>query len=421
MKIHLRFSICNLRLAIHDGERLGMKLANRTTRIFASSDNRKLQIANRKSQICSGNYAPSIAIMPTMAPSFVRARVREMSGYTPGEQPAADERVVKLNTNENPYPPSDRVMQAIQNIDKETLRRYPNPTADLFRAAAAKLHGVTPDMILAGNGSDDILTVATRTFVPPGGKLAAADPTYSLYPILARLQEAAFAPVKWDEDWSLPIDALLATKADAIYLANPNAPSGTFVSPVKVAELAKQFDGALLIDEAYADFADDNCLSLVRDYPNVIISRTLSKAYCLAGLRFGYAIARPAVIDELIKVKDSYNCDAISIAAATAAISDQAYYKEKWEHVRLERQRLSAELTQMGWTVLPSQANFILAAVPDGRGKEAYLGLKRQGILVRYFDLPGLTDKLRITVGLSHQNNALLAGIKALAEPALTT
>ena len=359
--------------------------------------------------------------MPTMAPSFVRARVREMSGYTPGEQPAADQRVVKLNTNENPYPPSDRVMQAIQNIDKETLRRYPNPTADAFRAAAAKLHGVTPDMILAGNGSDDILTIATRTFIPPGGKLAAPNPTYSLYPVLAKLEDAHFVAIDWDEDWSLPIDALLATKAEAIYLANPNAPSGTFVSPIKVAELAKQFDGALLIDEAYADFADDNCLSLVRDYPNVIISRTLSKAYCLAGLRFGYAIARPQVIDEMMKVKDSYNCDAISIAAATAAINDQPYYKEKWEHVRLERQRLSAELTQMGWGVLPSQANFILAAVPDGRGKEAYLGLKRQGILVRYFDLPGLTDKLRITVGLSHQNNALLAGIKALAEPALTT
>jgi histidinol-phosphate aminotransferase len=352
-----------------------------------------------------------------MAPSFVRARVRDMSGYVPGEQPGADERVVKLNTNENPFPPSDRVMQAIANVDKETLRRYPSPMADGFRIAAAKHLGITPDMILAGNGSDDILTIATRCFIPPGGKLAAPDPTYSLYTILARLQEASFVPVKWAEDWSLPIDALIATGAHAIYLANPNAPSGTFVSPVKVAELARQFPGALVIDEAYVDFAEDDCLSLVGDYPNVIISRTLSKAYCLAGLRFGYAIAQPHVIEEMVKVKDSYNCDAMAIIAATAAIGDQAYYKEKWEHIRLERQRLSAELTQLGWNVLPSHANFVLATVPDGRGREAYLGLKRQGILVRYFDLPGLTDKLRITVGLSHQNNALLAGIKAMAEP----
>ncbi len=351
-----------------------------------------------------------------MAPSFVRARLREMAGYTPGEQPLAEERVVKLNTNENPFPPSDRVMQAIANIDRESLRRYPNPTADAFRAAAAKMLGLTPEMFLAGNGSDDILTIATRTFIPPGGTLAAPDPTYSLYPVLANLQDAEFVSVPWGEDWSLPTEALLATKADAIYLANPNAPSGTFVSPTRVAELAREFDGALLIDEAYVDFAEDDCLSLLRDHPNVMISRTLSKAYCLAGLRFGYAVAQPQVIHELMKAKDSYNCDAISIAAATAAISDQPYYKEKWEYVKQERQRLSVELMQMGWTVLPSQANFILASVPDGRGREAYLGLKRQGILVRYFDLPGLTDKLRITVGQNHQNNALLAGIKALTE-----
>jgi len=351
-----------------------------------------------------------------MAPSFVRARVREMAGYTPGEQPLAEERVVKLNTNENPFPPSDKVMQAIQNIDRETLRRYPNPTADTFRRAAASMLGLTPEMIIAGNGSDDLLTIATRTFIPPDGKLAAPDPTYSLYPVLANLQGARFVPVPWGEDWSLPIEALVATKADAIYLANPNAPTGTFVSPVKVAELAKAFSGALLIDEAYVDFAEDDCLSLLRDHANVVICRTMSKAYCLAGLRFGYAVAQPEVIREFVKVKDSYNCDAISIVAATAAIQDQPYYKEKWEYVKQERQRLSVELTQLGWTVLPSQANFILAAVPDGRGREAYLGLKRQGILVRYFDLPGLQDKLRITVGQNHQNNALLAGIKALTQ-----
>jgi histidinol-phosphate aminotransferase len=351
-----------------------------------------------------------------MAPQFVRARVREMDGYTPGEQPLPDERVVKLNTNENPFGPSDKVMAAIANVDKETLRRYPNPTADRFREAAADVLGVTPDMIIAGNGSDDILTIATRAFIPADGTLAAPNPTYSLYSVLAGLQDSQFVPVAWEEDWSLPTDALVASKANAIYLANPNAPSGTYVSPTKVAELAKAFDGALLVDEAYVDFAEDNCLSLVRDHDNVLICRTLSKAYCLAGLRFGYAVGQPELIRELTKVKDSYNCDAIAIAAATAAISDQAYYKEKWEFVKLERQRLSSELTQMGWSVLPSQANFILAAVPDGRGREAYLGLKRQGILVRYFDQPGLRDKIRITVGLSHQNNALLAGIKALAE-----
>jgi histidinol-phosphate aminotransferase len=349
-----------------------------------------------------------------MALPFVRANVREMQGYTPGEQPALGERVVKLNTNENPFEPSPRVMKAIQQVEPEMLRRYPSPRADRFRHAAAKVLGVSPEMILAGNGSDDILTIATRTFVAPGGVLAAPDPTYSLYPVLARLEQATFTPVPWDKDWSLPTEALLDARADAIYLANPNAPSGTFVSPTKVAELARQFPGVLLIDEAYADFADDNCLALVRDYANVVIVRTMSKAYSLAGLRFGYAVARPEVVEEMLKVKDSYNVDAISVAAATAAIEDQEYARERWEFVKSERQRLSAELTQIGWTVAKSQANFILATSPDAKGEEAYLGLKRQGILVRWFDKPGLADKIRITVGQSQENNALLAGIMAL-------
>lgn len=349
-----------------------------------------------------------------MAPQFVRACVREMHGYEPGEQPAAGERVVKLNTNENPYPPSERVMQAITALSAETLRRYPNPTADAFRDAAAKLHGVTREHIIAGNGSDDLLTIATRCFVPPGGTLAFPDPTYSLYPVLARLQDAKALPLPWERDWNLPIDALAGSGAHAIYLANPNAPSGTFVSPLKVAELARNFPGLLLVDEAYADFADDNCVALVQQFPNLVITRTLSKAYSLAGLRFGYAIAQPTVIAQMMKVKDSYNCDALSIIAATAAIEDQAYARSTWENIKSERTRVSAELTQLGWTVLPSHANFILAAVPSGRGKDMYQGLKQQGILVRHFDLPGLQDKVRITIGQSHENNALLAGIKML-------
>ena len=353
-----------------------------------------------------------------MAPSFVRATVRDMEGYTPGEQPGAGERVVKLNTNENPYPPSPRVMQALGQVEHEMLRRYPSPTADAFRSAAAAVLGVTPDMILAGNGSDDILTVATRTFVPPGGALAAPDPTYSLYPVLSRLQDARFVAVPWEGDWSLPAERLLAAKADAIYLANPNAPSGTFVPPGAVGDLARRFDGVVLVDEAYADFADDNCLGLVRDHANLVISRTMSKAYSLAGLRFGYAVGRPEVIAEMMKVKDSYNTDVISVVAATAAIEDQDYARMTWAHVRSERQRISGELAQLGWSVLPSHANFVLAAAPDGRGREAYLGLKEQGILVRHFDKPGLSDKVRITIGTSQENNALLGGLKALtAQP----
>jgi len=181
-----------------------------------------------------------------------------------------------------------------------------------------------------------------------------------------------------------------------------------------VAELASKKDGLLLVDEAYVDFAEQNCLELVKEFSNVVISRTFSKAYSMAGMRFGYAVAQPEVIEQMMKVKDSYNCDAISVIAATAAILDQEYARRAWDHVKAERQRLTAELQQLGWSVLPSHANFILATVPGGNGKQAYLKLKAQGILVRFFDKPGLNDKIRITVGTGQENNALLAGIREI-------
>lgn len=349
-----------------------------------------------------------------MALNFVRARIRQMAGYVPGEQPLPGQRVVKLNTNENPFPPSPRVLQAIAQIEPELLRRYPDPTAHLFREAAGKLHKVSPDCILTGNGSDDILAIAMQTFLSPGNVLAMPEPTYSLYPVLAELDEVKVTQVSWEKDWSLPVDALLAAKPQAIFLANPNAPSGTFVSPQILDELARNFEGLLLIDEAYVDFADDNCLPLVKERENVVIARTLSKAYSLAGLRFGYAIAQPQVIREMNKARDSYPCDAISIVAAMAAIEDQDYARKTWEHVRSERNRVSAELTQLGWRVIPSHSNFLLASPPDDDAKDTFLGLKAQGILVRYFDMPGLSDKIRITLGTSQENNALLGGIKAL-------
>jgi histidinol-phosphate aminotransferase len=348
------------------------------------------------------------------SPKFVRPNIRQMDGYAPGEQPAPGERVVKLNTNENPFPPSAKVMQAIRDVEPEMLRRYPNPTGDAFRNAAAEILGVSADMILCGNGSDDILTIATRTFIAPGGTLAYPDPTYSLYPVLAKLEEAKTITIPWGNEWSLPIEELAESKADAIYLANPNAPSGTFVPSSQIATLASKFAGLLLVDEAYVDFAEDNCLDLVREFKNVVISRTFSKAYSLAGMRFGYAVAQPDVIDEMMKVKDSYNVDVISVLAATAALLDQESAKKSWDYVRGERARLTSELQQLGWSVLPSQANFILATVPGSRARDAYLKLKQQGILVRYFDKPGLTDKLRITIGRAEENNALLAGIKSL-------
>jgi histidinol-phosphate aminotransferase len=334
-----------------------------------------------------------------------------MAPYVPGEQPAPGERVIKLNTNENPFPPSPHVLEAIRTIEPELLRRYPSPKADLFRATAARIHGVSPDMILAGNGSDEILSIAVRTFLGPGDVLAYPDPTYSLYPVLAESCENRVVTVAWEPDFGLPIAALLGTGARAIFFANPNAPTGTQVPLARVRELALAFDGLLLVDEAYVDFADENCLSLVRELPNVMICRTFSKGYSLAGLRFGYAITAPALVAEMTKVKDSYNCDAISILAATAALEDQDYARRTWQAVRSERVRLASELARRGWEVTPSQSNFLFARCPTGNAGELYRVLKSKKILVRYFDKPGLTDKLRISIGTAEQNNALLAAL----------
>jgi len=340
-----------------------------------------------------------------------RSNVAKMAPYVPGEQPGPGEKVIKLNTNENPFPPSPRVVNAIRTLDPEHLRRYPSPKADAFRATAARVHGVSDDMILAGNGSDEILAIVMRTYLGPGDVIAYPDPTYSLYPVLAESGENRVRTVTWEANWELPIDALLATGARAIFFANPNAPTGTVVKKSRVRDLAKAFDGLVLVDEAYVDFADESCLDLVRELPNVVLSRTFSKGYSLAGLRFGYAIAAPAVVAEMMKVKDSYNCDAISILAATAALEDQDYARKAWQSVRSERARLSMELGKRGYEVIPSQANFVFARCPGGNAAAVYRTLKAHGILVRFFDKPGLEDKVRITIGTVDQNNTLLEAL----------
>lgn len=340
-----------------------------------------------------------------------------MDGHTPSETPPPGERVIKLNTNENPFPPSPKVIQAIRDIEPETLRRYPDPSAQLVRETIAKTLGndIAPDMILCGNGADDLLTIATRTFVGHGGTLAAPVPGYLIFPTLAEIAEAKFVGVNWDKNWALPTEGLLAAKPSAIYLANPNTPSGTIIPATEVAKLAKDFSGALLIDEAFVDFADENCLSLLKDHTNVVILRSLSKGYCLAGLRFGYVVAHPTVVEQMDKVRDRYNVDAVALIAAAAAIDDREHAAMTWEHVRSERARLTTELESLGWQVIPSHANFILTKVPDGDGQAIYDGLKQQGILVRHFHKSPLADKIQITIGTSQENNALLGGIKALS------
>lgn len=335
-----------------------------------------------------------------------------MEGYTPGEQPR-DGEYLKLNTNENPYPPSPRVVEAISELLNDgKLRKYPDPLGTHFRQVAGRVLGVDPDGILIGNGSDDILTIITRAFVPEGGLVVSPTPSYLLYKTLADIQGARFQGVPYTADWRLP-HPWPARKADLTLIANPNSPTGTFVPVAELEHLSKQLDGPLIIDEAYVDFAEENALSLWRR-PNVLITRTLSKSYSLAGLRFGFAVGEPAMIRELVKVKDSYNCDALSLAGAAAALEDQAHLQSTRTKICRTRDRLEKALRDLGFDVCPSQANFVWCRSKGGSVRPIFEELKRRKILVRYMAYEGYGDGLRITVGTDAELNRLLEELRRL-------
>jgi len=343
---------------------------------------------------------------------FARENIKRLKPYVPGEQPAAHVKIIKLNTNENPYPPAPAVKKVLRKFPLERLRRYPEPEADTFRRTVAKVLEVRPEMIIAGNGADELINVAIRTFVQPDQTIAYPVPTYSLYPVLARIQEAKVGEVPFGRGFDLP-DQLFDIDAKLIFVCNPNAPSGTFIDPAKIEQLARSTQALVVIDEAYVDFADENCLKLTKRNPNVIVLRTLSKGYGLAGLRFGFAIGPPELIGDMLKVKDSYNCDALALATATKAIEDQKYFAETVAKIRGQRMWLAQKLESLGFVTLPSHANFIWAEINRPPAGQVYLRLKRRGILVRYFEQPRLKRGLRITVGRPGQNKTL---IRALSE-----
>ena len=348
-----------------------------------------------------------------MIESFFRPEIVRMSGYTPGEQPQQDG-FIKLNTNENPYPPSPAVIEAIQAAARR-LPKYPDPLATQFRVKAAEVLAVDPDWIICGNGSDDILTIVTRALVGAGETLRLPYPSYILYRTLAELQGANWEEVFFQPDWNLPDRFAAASRnLKLVFLANPNSPSGTMISRHRVAELAEKLPCPLLVDEAYVDFADSNCLGLVAQNPKVMVSRSLSKSYALAGLRFGYLVAQPQLIRQLVKVKDSYNCDTLSIAAATAAIGDQQWLRTTRAKILATRQRLVAAMRDMGFVTVDSQANFVWCTHPHRAARPLYEELKRRRILVRYMDYPNWGDGLRITVGSDEEIDTLLATLRSI-------
>ena len=344
--------------------------------------------------------------------SFFRKAIDEMSGYAPGEQPERNGGWIKLNTNENPYPPSPAVVEALKSFATDSLRLYPDPECREIREFLAELHGVKSENIIAGNGSDDILTIAVRSFVPDGGLTACPEPSYSLYPVLSGIQGAECLRIEIDDDFSLPTDfARRAKGASLLLIPNPNAPTGNAFSKDALEQVCREFRGVVLIDEAYADFADGDCIDLIERHPNVIVSRTLSKSYSLAGARFGYAVASKDIVAGLMKVKDSYNVNALTQCVALAALRDRTYFANTVEKIRATRRQLSDSLRDLGFNVPHSSANFVFAKPPGGRGKALYLALKERGILVRWFSGDRVSSRIRITVGTDEEMSELLDAI----------
>lgn len=354
--------------------------------------------------------------------SYERSNIRAMQGYTAGEQPES-EHVIKLNTNENPFTAPDTVAEALRRIDVADLRRYPSPLAQSFRQAAADLHGLNPDQIIPVNGGDELLRLAITTFVDPGQAIGLAEPSYSLYPVLAAVQDCKVVRVPLNDDWSLPETLAEQWNRASVRLAfvvNPHAPSGRLESVERLDRLAAAFSGVLLLDEAYVDFVDPgighDATVLARRHDNVLILRTLSKGYSLAGLRFAYGIGAETLLAPMLyKTRDSYNTDHISQQLARAALEGRDQAAAGWRKVQNERAALAESLAEMGLECLPAQGNFLLARVPARGALTAaslYQLLKNDGILVRHFDQDRLRDHLRITVGTAEQNRRLLDRIR---------
>ena len=334
----------------------------------------------------------------------IARHVRKLEEYVPGEQPRAKS-VVKLNTNENPYPPSPKCRAALRAFDCARLRRYPDPNCSELCAEIARLNGTTPERVFVGNGSDEILALAAKCFVEDDESIGSLDPSYSLYKTLAAIRN-----VKWT--------GLDVTASTSLFLlTNPNAPTGEFREPSEIAAFATKFRGVVIVDEAYGDFARANCMSLATAEANrnLIAMRTFSKSYSLAGLRVGYCVGPRDLIRAMYKVKDSYNVDALAQTVALAAIRDQDWMRKNAAKVIRSRTRLSAALEKRGWDVLPSEANFVFARPPaPAKAADIFARLRERNIFVRYFPGPKTGDRLRVTVGTEPEMKTLLKALDEL-------
>jgi histidinol-phosphate aminotransferase len=342
--------------------------------------------------------------------------VKTLSPYVPGEQPKQQDGIVKLNTNENPYPPSPRVLAAIGTA-VEDLRLYPDPRATVLREAIAARYGVAPEEVFVGNGSDEVLAHTFQALLKHDAPLLFPDITYSFYPVYCRLYGIACEEVPLDAAMRVQI-ADYRRPGSAIILSNPNAPTGIGLPRQAIETLLTEHpDWLVVIDEAYVDFGADSAVPLVARHDNLLVVQTLSKSRALAGLRVGFAIGKPPLIEALERVKDSFNSyplDRLAISGAVAAIEDDAWFQETRQRIIASRESLSAALSGLGFEVLPSQANFVFARHPGRSGAALAAGLRERGVLVRHFQKPRIQDFLRITVGTDEQCGRLIAVLREL-------
>jgi histidinol-phosphate aminotransferase len=363
---------------------------------------------------------------------LIRPLVHDLHAYVPGEQPKI-KGLIKLNTNENPYPPSPKVLAAVRAAVDGRLRLYPNPTAEKLRAKLAKLHGCKPENIIVGNGSDEVLALAVRAFVEPNSKLKTQNsklpkatvqyftPSYSLYPVLADIHGAAKNAVPLQPDFSIPNVAELKRgqqwnfKAALTLVTTPNAPSGRGYQTSELKKLCRAQRGVVVLDEAYVDFANENALKLALQFPHVLVARTFSKAYSLCFQRVGYFVGHTELIAALDKIRDSYNVNGLGQIAAEATLDDLKFYRANFKTIVATRAWMSRELAKLGFHVLPSQTNFILAKPPRFPARDWLQKLRDQKILVRWFSAPEVSDYLRITIGTPADAAALIKAASRLA------
>ncbi len=351
--------------------------------------------------------------------SLIRPLVKQLRPYVPGEQPKI-RGLVKLNTNENPYPPSPKVLAAIREAVDGRMRLYPNPSADSVRAQLAKFHGCGMENLIAGNGSDELLALATRAFVEPGAPIQYLTPSYSLYPVLADIHGARRHPVPLKPDFSIPSLAELRSggvfdfSAPLTFITTPNAPSGRGCSPDELRALCRAARGVVILDEAYVDFAAENAFSLSREMPNVLVARTFSKAYSLCFLRVGYMCGHPGLIEALHKIRDSYSVNGLGQVAAAATLRDLPYYRRNFKKIIAARERLSNELGSLGFQTFPSQTNFLLTRPPQFPARDWLAKLREKRVLVRWFSAPEVCDCLRITIGNDAEADALLRAARQI-------